>query len=519
MARISSCTIILSALCTWPLVGCQDQPLPQSTLGQSRPVTVLELTERTFAHESNLTGSVSLYREEQLGFEVSGRILSVREFGRQVIGPTLDEKSNLVIRGDIIGEIDDTRYRLQVEAAKARLDSAKLNLGSINAELDRSLSTLNRQKRLLEGGAGSQQAVDDATGDYRSLLAKQGQQKAQIKEIAEQLNKAEEDLEDCKLYAPFSGRITRIHVSQGAVIDTGTPVVTLTLMDPIQIQVAVSADHDRKIQTGDLAFVFPKDPVASKVERLEIPAMVFEKGSVADPGTHTFRIDLMVRNKRLRIDHFDPETVGLPLVTDYLPTVRRNQGDDEPLFIPANSIYQDRGKDYVLRLPGVSFNAESKRGAIGKHVPEKVEVNVGDEYLTVVRWTFRKLSEPGDLSEGEFLIVNPKPAHESGLAIGRPQWLFRPGDLIPVRFLLDTAPRGFYVPVNAITTVADEYQVFVVEDGVAHARAVSVHESYQELRRIEGEGIRADTLIIIGGVHYVSDGEPVSITTRVTDLQ
>ena len=54
--------------------------------------------------------------------------------------------------------------------------------------------------------------------------------------------------------------------------------------------------------------------------------------------------------------------------------------------------------------------------------------------------------------------------------------------------------------------------VHVVEDGIATARPVSVHESFEELRRIEGEGITVGAKVIVGGVHYVSDGQPVTIT-------
>ncbi len=491
--------------------GCSGDLPEQGLANQARPVAVQRLVERDFVHESNLTGSVGLYREERIGFEVSGRVLSVLDLGLEVSGPAFDEEGSLVKRGDVVAIIDDTRYRLQVESLQARLDAEIRNLESINAELDRAQKTLNRQQSIFDKGAGNQQAVDDATSAYLSLLAKQGQQEARIKETGEQLNQAREDLRDCVLYAPFSGRITGIHVTQGAVIEPGAPILTLTLMDPIQVQVAVSADHDRRIHTGDRAFLFPKNPVELHGERLEVPALVFEKGSIADPDTHTFRIDLMARNQRLGINNFIPETAGLPLVNDFLPAVRQYQGEGKVLFVPAESIYRDHGKDYVLRLPGVGFRTDARRDAVGKHMPEKIPIEVADDYLTVAKWTFRSLKQSGELDEGDFLVINPRKEHENGLAVGRAQWLLRPGDLVPVQFLLDATPRGFYVPVNAITRIGDAHIVLVVEDGIARSRVVSVNESYQELRRIEGEGITTGTAVITGGVHYVSDGERVRI--------
>lgn len=493
------------------LGACDEGSLPQDSAVRSRPVKVLKLAERDFRHESSLTGSVSLYREQRIGFEVGGRILSVLDVGREVTGPALDEAGVLVRPGDLIAVVDDTRYRLEVETLQARLDSENQNLYSINAELERALKTLNRQKRILKQGAGNQQAVDDATSAYRSLAARQGQQQARVKETTERLNQAKEDLEDAILRAPFTGRITGIHVTQGAVIEAGTPVVTLTLMDPIQVQVAVSADHDRRIQTGDRAFLYPKNPLDPNGKTVEVPALVFEKGSVADPDTHTFRIDLMARNQRLGIEAFVPETAGLPLVDEFLPVARRYQGETGALFVPIDSVYKEDDNDYVLRLPGVGFRDDTRRDAVGKHLPEKIAVELGDEYLTVVKWNFRSLKQGGELREGDFLVLKPRAEYQNGLAIGRPQWLLRPGDLVPVRFLLDATPRGFYVPVDAITTVDDRQAVFVVAAGVARLRIVTVHESYQELRRIQGEGIGTGTRVITGGMHFVSDGEAVRI--------
>jgi hypothetical protein len=132
--------------------------------------------------------------------------------------------------------------------------------------------------------------------------------------------------------------------------------------------------------------------------------------------------------------------------------------------------------------------------------------------MTVVNWNFRSVIDVGDLAEGDFLILKPQPNYVDGVAGGRPQWLLRPRDLVPVQFTLLTATPGFYVPVRAITLVGDDEAVLVVEDGIARARVVTGHETIEEFRRIEGEGITSGTQVIVGGVHYVSDGQPVNIT-------
>ena len=159
----------------------------------------------------------------------------------------------------------------------------------------------------------------------------------------------------------------------------------------------------------------------------------------------------------------------------------------------------------------MKFAAGASRGAVGKHLPERIEVSFGDEYFTVIKWNFRSLAANDDLSEGDFLVVAPEKEHLRGLAFGSPHWLLRPGDLVPVHFTLGSAQRGFYVPVEAITKVGGEHAVFVVEDGVARLRKVAVRETFRDLRRIEGDGIASGAAMIVSGVHYVSDGQAVTI--------
>ena len=519
-----------------------------------RPVSVVTLTEREFGRESRLTGSVGLYREEQIGFEVDGRVLRVLDMGKEVRGPSLDESNEMVDPGDIIAQLDNRRYDLQVRALEARLRSLDRQLDaqridvkqvaandvkatqraaeSATADLKLARRTLDRERELIATRATSRQSLDEAERGFDAALARKFQADAtlesakgtlalkqagveaflaQIEEVTQNVARAQEDLDDCTLYAPFNGRITRVHTSQGAVVEQGTPIVTLSLMDPIQVKVAISANEDRRINTGDRVLLYPRDPIDPDGPPIEVRAIVFEKGAVADPSTRTFQIDLMARNRRRLLHHTAPETKDLPVVIDFLPAVHKYQGEGGPLFVHTECVYEDAGKTYVLRLPGVSFNLKGQRGAAGKHVPEKVEIELGDEYHTVIKWNFRSLKSSGDLQEGDFLAVGANEDHEAGLAIGRPQWLLRPGDLVPVNFLLDSTPLGFYVPIDAIVTHGQDRAVFVAVDGVARLRKVNVYETYAELRRIDGEGIDAGTKVINRGVHYVSDGQPVSI--------
>lgn len=508
MKTIITKTLLASAMLAMA-AGC-DQDIGTSTM-PTRPVTVIELLEQDFARARTLTGVVELYREENIGFEIDGRITTVLNEGLEVSGPVFNEQGDLIRQGDPIAAMESGRYGSQVGALQARLDAARRNLQAVKARVILAEQTLERQKAILSEGTSSQQAVDDAQSAFDQATAQLAAQRATVQEVTRGLDTATEDLGDAVLFAPFSGRITKVHIWEGAVVQAGMPVVTLTLMDPVRIQVEVSADDERDIETGDRVIIWPKDPLHDG-ERIPVNAIVFEKSAVADPSLRTFRIDMIARNLRRHVHELYPDLAGLPNINEYLPVVREYQGEDGPMFVPVDSVLSDEDGSYVLRLPGVSFHSGGERSAVGKHIPEKVRITLGDQYTTVVNWTFRSIVPAETLAEGDFLILNPLPNYVDGVAGGRPQWLLRPRDLIPVQFSLSRTIPGYYVPNRAITLLGDSEVVYVVEDSVATARPVSVHESFEELRRIDGEGITTGASVVVGGVHYVSDGQPVTVT-------
>ena len=121
------------------------------------PVTVQELSETDYGRDRRLTGSVGLYREEQIGFEVAGRIISVLDEGFEVRGPAYDERGRLVESGEVIATLDSTRYELQVGALEARSEAAQRGVDAVQAQLRLAEQNLEREQNILNEGAGTQQ--------------------------------------------------------------------------------------------------------------------------------------------------------------------------------------------------------------------------------------------------------------------------------------------------------------------------------------------------------------------------
>ena len=137
----------LNALVVFTLLaGCGGDKGEPETM-PTRPVTVIELAERNYGRERELTGVVRLYREEEIGFEISGRVTTVLDEGLEVRGPVFDEKGELVRKGDPIAAMEGTRYDSEVGALQAQLEAAHRDLQSVEAQLTLTSQVLERKRQ------------------------------------------------------------------------------------------------------------------------------------------------------------------------------------------------------------------------------------------------------------------------------------------------------------------------------------------------------------------------------------
>jgi len=101
----------------------------------------------------------------------------------------------------------------------------------------------------------------------------------------------------------------------------------------------------------------------------------------------------------------------------------------------------------------------------------------------------------------------------------REQWLLRPGDLVGVDLNPVPMPAGFYVPIDAIAESSGKNFVFVV-DGEGKVRKVEVStarglNTTKRIQPVGEESLSEGDRIVLGGVHYLTDGESVNVASEV----
>ena len=201
-------------------IGCSSES-EQAGAGQKamppQSVSVLTMARQSVTHEMILPGRVTPSRQSQVRPQVDG-----------VITERLFEEGAQVEKGPQLYQIDDARYRAQLNSTIADVKSAEANLKTLEAKA-------RRYDDLIKKNAISRQEYDD-------VIAQKEQAQAAIIVAEAAVDLARVNLGYTKVYAPISGRISRSFVTEGTLATTNQTqqLATITQLNPIFIDMQES---------------------------------------------------------------------------------------------------------------------------------------------------------------------------------------------------------------------------------------------------------------------------------------
>ncbi|MFB9978447.1 efflux RND transporter periplasmic adaptor subunit [Mesorhizobium kowhaii] len=168
-------------------------------------------------------------RRYAIGFVSSPAVVSINaRVSSQIV--SIDVKDGQMVKtGDVLFSLDD-------RALKAQLAKDQATLAKDQAMLASSNSDLQRAKDLVAKQAGTQQTYDQAVAAQKAAAATVDADKATIDADNVQLGFA-------TITAPISGRLGAVSVAVGDLVttssgnnsSTATPLVTITQIDPLQV--------------------------------------------------------------------------------------------------------------------------------------------------------------------------------------------------------------------------------------------------------------------------------------------
>ena len=201
-----------------------DAPAAAKAAAPAVEVTVITTKASDVAMESTLSGRTNAYRVAEVRPQVSG-ILMKRLF----------EEGAEVKEGQPLYQIDDATYKAALETAKAQLAQAQATLVQARADAKRS-AELVKIKAVSEQSNDAAQAAKK-TAEAAVLSGKAAVRTAQI------------NLDYTKVRSPISGRISRSEVTEGALMQAYTGLMTTVhQLDPIYVDVTQTSEDLMRIR-------------------------------------------------------------------------------------------------------------------------------------------------------------------------------------------------------------------------------------------------------------------------------
>jgi HlyD family secretion protein len=240
-------------------------------------------TVKNLSHKNTLVlhGNIDI-REAELAFTQSERIASMEV-----------QEGDRVKVGELLAELDRTRFQHAVDQADAQVEAQRQRLAALEAgtrpqelrrlkaemeaaaiEAENARKTARRQANLVKQHLASQEQADDAAASADAAaarlraakealaLAVAGPRKedieaarATLKAYEAQLATAQQNLRDSRLYAPSDGVIRNRLLEPGDMASPQQPVYTLALTQPLWVRTYVDEPDLGKVRPGMRAVV------------------------------------------------------------------------------------------------------------------------------------------------------------------------------------------------------------------------------------------------------------------------
>ncbi|MEO0631544.1 MAG: HlyD family efflux transporter periplasmic adaptor subunit, partial [Planctomycetota bacterium] len=321
------------------------------------------------------------------------------------------------------------------------------------------------------------------------------------------LDQARLDLARTELWAPFGAEVSGRSQNVGGYASPGSPVVHLTMIDPIEVAVQVSAATSREIAVNDRMRVF--------VDGLDEPidGKVIRKSSSADAGTQTFTVTAICRNMYTQDEGDDS---GAIRVADVFQPQRERVDGDGPLFVEERQVLRrDDDGWFVWAFDGWKVPGPPPDELVLRRVP----VTPGERRLNYLgTFVLRSLDASTALDPRQLLGMNvPADAKDGDRAVlATSTWAMRPGDVVRVDIGIESTGPGYFVPQEAVVlTGPDSARVYMIgEDGTAKGIDITAGPVTDGMQQIFGEqldSLPAGTRVITTGAAGVRDGERVRV--------
>ena len=284
------------------LVAACDETQKIQTEAPLRPVRTIVASATDGLTGRDFPGVVIAQNRADLSFRVAGKLKEL-----------LINEGDEVTKGQIIAQLDQTDFKIELEDKKATYATAKANF--------------TRTAKLVEPGHISQSDFDQIKATYSTASA--------------HLKAAEQNLAYTELTVPFDGSITRIYVDNFEEVVAKGKIATVQDLNSMEVEIDVPESLMIHVRRGENKRKIYATFDAIKDKKFELTFRAVS--AQADETTHAYKI-------RFSLPPIEDYTI-LPgmtatVVADSVPT-DDGSGNINDIIIPSHAVLEDNKGRFV----------------------------------------------------------------------------------------------------------------------------------------------------------------------------
>lgn len=218
-------------------------------------VEVASPTIHTFSDEFSYLGTFDPYRQNIIGAETGGKVITVSFSEGDRVG-----------QGSVLAKLDDENIRLQMEALAIVVEGQEQDNNRIGTLTD--------------------QQVVPAMQAEKTKLA--------LKSSAVQRKQLQKQLSSTVVHAPFSGVITKKLIDLGSFVGPGTPIAEITDISTLKLTINVPERDINKFKLNQSITVQMEESDAVMTGKVRNIGIIADK-------SHNFKIQVEVKNPGTKI--------------------------------------------------------------------------------------------------------------------------------------------------------------------------------------------------------------------------
>jgi len=285
-------------------------------------VKTARVQQDSLVEQKQFPATVEENQKINLAFRVAGPIkkIHVRE-------------GDYVKKGQLIAEMDARDYEVQKAAAQAQVEQLRSEYARVQQ--------LHRRNSV-------------ADNDYEKMKAGKEMAEAKLENVNDQLN-------DTRLYAPFSGYVAEVMFDDGALVNHGTPIATMIDVSKLRVEINVPSS------------MFLKRDAITKIEctQDDIPgktfALTLDNYNIKANNNGLYAIYL-----HHQPDANSPLAPGMNVSVKIYYTTPFNS----LLSLPANAVFEKENESYVWLVE--DNTVRSKKIVLSKQIRDgNLQVSAG----------------------------------------------------------------------------------------------------------------------------------------------